>query len=180
MPKYTRSVINIVRDYYIKESGDVDSVVYLMKKEHNTKVTKAIIRKWANVEEWKKLSAETDFQALERAKEERSTDVIDRAKEHAEIYQKIITKAGKHIALEDMDSAISFGGVRSARDAVDSIDLAIRGERIIQSGLINQTFVQTILSILVEEIQDDELLKRVGSKLKVALATQNQNTEKAI
>ena len=46
------------------------------------------------------------------------------------------------------------------------MDMSIKGERQVISGMINLQFVQNVLSVLVEEITDEDTLKRVAGKLK--------------
>ena len=59
-----------------------------------------------------------------------------------------------------------------ALDAVRAIDVGIRGQRDVLAGLINLQFVQDVLGILVEEIDDQEVLNRVAIKLKTAVQNQ--------
>ena len=53
-----------------------------------------------------------------------------------------------------------------AFDAAKAVDLGVQGERKVMEGLINLQFVQDILGVLVEEITDQEMLKRISLKLK--------------
>ena len=46
------------------------------------------------------------------------------------------------------------------------MDIGIQGERKVMEGLINLQFVQDILSVLVEEVSDQEALKRISLRLK--------------
>ena len=60
-----------------------------------------------------------------------------------------------------------------AYDAVKAVDIAIKGQRDVLSGLINLQFVQDVLGVLVEEISDQAVL----NKISVKLATLEQNQE---
>ena len=59
-----------------------------------------------------------------------------------------------------------------AFDAVKAIDLGIKGQRDVISGLINLQFVQDVLGILVEEISDQAVLNKIANKLKALVQNQ--------
>ena len=60
-------------------------------------------------------------------------------------------------------------------DAAKALDLGIKGERVVMGGMINLQFIQDIMSVLVEEITDSEVLQRVAIKLKSLMQTQDRN-----
>jgi len=47
--------------------------------------------------------------------------------------------------------------------------MGIQGERKVMDGLINLNFVQDIISVLVDEIEDKELLRKISLKIKGVL-----------
>ena len=51
-------------------------------------------------------------------------------------------------------------------DAARAADIGIKGQRDVLQGMINMEFVQDIMSVLIEEITDSEILQRIGVKLK--------------
>ena len=53
-----------------------------------------------------------------------------------------------------------------ALDAARAADIGIKGQREVLQGMINMEFVQDIMSVLIEEISDNETLQRIGIKLK--------------
>ena len=59
-----------------------------------------------------------------------------------------------------------------AIDAARALDLGIKGERQIMEGLINLQFVQSVLGVLVEEIADEDLLRKIALKLKSLIQTE--------
>ena len=61
-----------------------------------------------------------------------------------------------------------------AFDAVKAIDVGIKGQREVITGLINLQFVQDVLGILVEEIGDQDILSRVAVKLKTLVQNQKE------
>ena len=63
-------------------------------------------------------------------------------------------------------------------DAAKALDIGIKGERVVMEGMINLQFVQDIMSVLVEEINDSDVLQRVAFKLKALIQTQDDNGNK--
>ena len=61
-----------------------------------------------------------------------------------------------------------------ALDAVRAIDVGIRGQRDVLAGLINLQFVQDVLGILVEEIDDQDTLNKIAVKLKTLVQNQEE------
>ena len=59
-----------------------------------------------------------------------------------------------------------------ALDAVRAIDVGIKGQRDVLTGLINLQFVQDVLGILVEEIKDQDSLNRIATKMKTLVQNQ--------
>ena len=58
-------------------------------------------------------------------------------------------------------------------DAVKALDIGIQGERQVAEGLINVQFIQDVVNILVEEIEDPDLIKKIAAKLKVLMASKD-------
>ncbi len=53
-----------------------------------------------------------------------------------------------------------------AFDAAKVLDMSIKGERKVMEGMINLQFVQSVLSILVEEVNDEDIIQRIAGRLK--------------
>ena len=43
-------------------------------------------------------------------------------------------------------------------DAARALDIGIKGERSVMEGMINLQFIQDVMSVLVEEINDSEII----------------------
>ena len=56
-----------------------------------------------------------------------------------------------------------------AFEAAKALDLSIKGERTVMEGMINLQFVQNVLNVLVEEIPDEDLLRKVAFRLKALI-----------
>ena len=66
-----------------------------------------------------------------------------------------------------------------ALDAVKAADVGIQGERRVLEGLINLQFVQEVMRVLVDEIDDGELLAKIANKLKILVSTEEQNADRS-
>ena len=64
-------------------------------------------------------------------------------------------------------------------DAVKAADVGIQGERRVLEGLINLQFVQEVMRVLVDEIDDGELLAKIANKLKILVSTEEQNADRS-
>ena len=60
-----------------------------------------------------------------------------------------------------------------AFDAAKALDLGIKGERIVMEGMINLQFIQDVMGVLIDEIQDPDILNRVAIKLKALVQVKN-------
>ena len=93
--------------------------------------------------------------------------------------QKIAETEGQRFARLQSDQLDSYSKIASqatddlegltfdrALDAARAADIGIKGQREVLQGMINLEFVQDIMGVLIEEISDADVLRRVGIKLK--------------
>ena len=65
------------------------------------------------------------------------------------------------------DYTEKFEKMRAAGSlAAKTLDMGIQGQQKIMGGLIHLSFVQEVLGVLVDEIEDKELLSKISLKLK--------------
>ena len=83
--------------------------------------------------------------------------------EQLESYTSLASKAYKELDGLHFDRAF---------DAVKAVDIGIKGQREVLSGLVSLGFVQEILAILVEEISDQKVLERIALKLNTLVQNQ--------
>ena len=83
--------------------------------------------------------------------------------EHLDEYERLRQKAVNELSTLTFDRA---------SDAAKALDLGIRGERVVMEGLINLQFVQDVLNVLIEEIQDQDIIKKVAVRLKTIVQEQ--------
>jgi len=128
------------------------------------------IRNWAESKEsgtsWVEERAEKATQAIALRQEETDLDLPARSKAHLEIYQKM---------QEEGRNAIEVLPIESAKDAADIMDKGVKGERSVASGLVSVVFIRKVIEILTEEINDEDILGRIASRLKVLAVQELQD-----
>ena len=120
---------------------------------------------WAKKDGWgeQKAVARTDGQ--QKLAESVGQRFARLQKEHLESYEVATNKAYRELSELHFDRA---------SDAVKAIDIGIKGQREVLSGLINLQFVQDVSGILVEEIPDQDILNKVALKLKTLVQQQEE------
>ena len=83
--------------------------------------------------------------------------------EQLESYTSLASKAYKELDGLHFDRAF---------DAVKAVDIGIKGQREVLSGLVSLGFVQEILAVLVEEVSDQKVLERIALKLNTLVQNQ--------
>ena len=79
-------------------------------------------------------------------------------------YESLRRKASAELNVQTFDRAF---------DAAKALDLGIKGERVVMEGMINLQFIQDVMGVLIDEIQDPDILNRVALKLKALVQTKN-------
>ena len=67
-----------------------------------------------------------------------------------------------------------------AFDAVKAAAIGIEGERQVIEGLINLQFVQDVIQILIDEIDDAEVMQRIAAKLRLLVSNTNQEQKATV
>ena len=115
----------------------------------DVEVKPVTIYAWAKKDRWgeqKDVARTNEQQKLVESEGQRFARL---QQEQLASYTDIATKANRELDGLTFDTAFA---------AVKAIDVGIRGQRDVLAGLINLQFVQDVLGILVEEINDQEVL----------------------
>ena len=102
----------------------------------------------------------TSIKVKEQIVETQSQRVARTNIEHLDEYTTIRGKALAELGILEF---------KTAEGAAKALDIGIQGERKVMDGLINLNFVQDILGVLVDEIQDKDLLSKISLRLKGVL-----------
>ena len=165
MPKkFSRKVRDRAFKLYLADDYSAREIAQQISAEHKTVVNEQTIYAWIKQDDWKLKRAETKVRAVEKVQENESTKLAKMQDEHQELYKSIRDKAGSELQLLNFERAF---------DAVKALDVGIQGERQVAEGLINIQFVQDVVNILVDEIEDPELIKKIAAKLKVLMASKD-------
>ena len=147
---------------YLTEEYSAKEIALQVSAEQKVVMSEKTIYAWVRTDDWKEKLAETKVKAIEQVQENEATKLAKMQDEHQALYKSIRDKAGSELQLLDFERAF---------DAVKALYIGIQGESQVAEGLINIQFVQDVVNILVEEIEDPELIKKIAAKLKVLMAS---------
>ena len=167
MPKrFPEKVRLSAMEMYLKGDQPAKDIAASVSKTYKVNVTPSTIYSWARALDWKETKAEARTDALVSVKEKESTRFARIQDEHLDTYERM-----RHKAEHELDGL----NYTRAFDAAKAVDLGIQGERKDMEGLINLQFVQDVLGVLVEEITDQEVLKRISLKMKGLMQSRSSN-----
>ena len=112
---------------------------------------------WAKQHDWNEQKNLARTEAMEQIKESEGQRFARVQSEHLTEYEGVRHKAAAALGVLQFDRAF---------DAAKALDMSIQGERKVMEGMINLQFVQSVLNILVEEVEDQQTIQRIAGKLK--------------
>ena len=131
-----------------------------IRDEFANEVTQSTVYAWVKQEGWEEKKQLVYAESLAQIQESEGQKINRIQQEHWDGYSSL-----RHKAMHELD-LLQFD---IASDAAKALDLGIRGERQVMEGLINLQFVQNVLEVLVDEIHDEDVLRRVAMKLKALI-----------
>ena len=102
---------------------------------------------------------------MEKTVETESGRLARLQQEHLDVYGNIREKATTELNNLTFDRAF---------DAVKAASIGIDGERQVIEGLINLQFVQDVIQILIDEIDDPEIMQQIAAKLRLLVSNTNK------
>ena len=167
MPKrFPEKVRLSAMEMYLKGDHPAKDIAATISTQYKVHVTPSTIYSWARAANWKNTQVEARTEAMTSVKERESVRFARLQDEHLDTYEKI-----RHQAEHELGNL----NYTRAFDAAKAVDLGIQGERKVMEGLINLQFVQDILGVLVEEIQDQDILKRISIRMKSLMQSRSDN-----
>jgi len=164
MPKSFKPEVKIrALELYLNDDKSAREIVEQLWSEFDVSVKATTIYMWARENGWDNDKVEVQVKAIEQVKESSGHHFARIQREHLEEYGQLRQKA-----VHDLDH-LPFD---KAFDAAKALDMGIKGERTVMEGMINLQFVQNVLGVLVEEISDEELLRKVAFRLKALIQTE--------
>jgi len=134
-----------------------EELIKTYPKEH---IAKSTVYSWPAKNNWDKDVIDIEVKAVEKIKETQSQKVARASLEHLDEYTTLRGKALTELGVLEF---------KTAEGAAKALDIGIQGERKVMDGLVNLSFIQDILGVLVDEIQDKDLLAKISIKLKGVL-----------
>lgn len=166
MPKHIPEEIKMqVMKLFLRGDKTVKEIAKIVSK-NGIMVTAPTIYSWAKKDNWlgQKAVAITDKQ--QKIAETEGQKFARLQQEQLENYTDVTKKAYKELNTLRFDKPF---------DAVKALDIGIKGQREVVSGLVNLQFVQDVLSILIEEISDQDILNRIAIKMKTLVQSKEED-----
>ena len=151
-------------ELYLPGDKTADDIVYYLNKEFKTSIKPVTIYSWAKQNNWKALRTQAREVAIEQVQETEGQRFARLQKEHLDTYESM-----RHKSKHELDSLVFDRAVEAARIA----DLSIQGERKIMEGMMNLTFVQEVLTIILEEVSDQGTIDRIATRFRRLVSEEN-------
>ena len=169
MPKrFPEKVRLSAMEMYLQGDQPAKDIAATISKTYKINVTPSTIYSWARSANWKNTQVEARTEAITAVQERESVRFARLQDEHLDTYERM-----RHQAEHELGNL----NYTRAFDAAKAVDLGVQGERKVMEGLINLQFVQDILGVLVEEINDQEMLKRISLRMKGLMQSRSSNVE---
>jgi len=149
---------------YLKGDKSAAEIASSVEKEFKVNVKPVTIYSWIKQYNWKDKLAEARTTAIAEVTESESARFARLQQEHLNTYESVRHKAGHELDGLVFDRAF---------EAVKTLDIGIQGERKVMEGMINLQFIQDVLNILVEEIEDEQIIHSIASKLKLLVTSRD-------
>lgn len=153
---YPRKVREFAFRMYLDGSHTKKDIAEAILDKYDLPVSEGAINDWARVYNWKAKKDEANVTALEKVANGDVARRVLQTEDQIENYDEIRGKAME--ALDDL-------GFKSAEGAAAAVDMAIKGARSIEKGLLSAQLVSEVVKIIVEEVKDPELRERLGTRM---------------
>jgi hypothetical protein len=153
-------------ELYLKDDLSARQIADSVSSEFAVQLSNQTVYSWAKKYDWDSKRTEIKTKALEKTAETESGRLMRLQKEHLDVYGNIRQKATTELDSLTFDRAF---------DAVKAASIGIEGERQVIEGLINLQFVQDVIQILIDEIDDGDIMKRIAAKLRLLVSNTNQD-----
>ena len=165
MPKRIPQEVKTKAMEFFLEGKPAREIAEKVSDTFNIQVKPSTIYAWANQYKWGETRAVSRADAVQRVKETETQRYARLQEEHLDTYEGLRRKASAELNVQTFDRAF---------DAAKALDLGIKGERDVMSGLVSLQFIQDVMGVLVDEVTDPDILSRVAIKLKALVETDNE------
>jgi len=165
MPKkIPHEVRNKAMQLYLEGRAAKD-IATVITKDSNVTVKPSTIYAWANQYKWGDSRTVARADAVTQIKETETHRFARLQEEHLDTYEGLRKKAALELQAHMFDRPF---------DAARALDLGIKGERVVMEGMINLQFIQDVMAVLLDEIQDQDILGRIAIKLKTLVQVEKE------
>ena len=112
---------------------------------------------WADMGDWKSKRSEVENVAVATIIENKAEALMRIKEEHLDDYEKLRKKASRQMESLDFDDAAA---------TAKAIDMSIRGQREVMTEMVNESFMQNVVEIIIEEVSDPAVKARIGERLR--------------
>tara|TARA_R110002012_G_scaffold41003_7_gene112613 strand:+ start:3718 stop:4218 length:501 start_codon:yes stop_codon:yes gene_type:complete len=163
MPKHIPESIKLkAMKLYVSGDKTAKEIADIVSQD-GVPVKTPTIYAWAKKEKWGQQKAVAITDEQQKVAETEGARFARMQREQLDNYSVVASKAYTELDGLHFDKAL---------DAVKAIDVGIKGQREVLSGMINLQFVQDVLGILIEEISDQDTLNKIAVKLKTLVQQQ--------
>ena len=163
MPKHIPESIKLkAMKLYVSGDKTAKEIADIVSQD-GVPVKTPTIYAWAKKEKWGQQKAVAITDEQQKVAETEGARFARMQREQLDNYRVVASKAYTELDGLHFDKAL---------DAVKAIDVGIKGQREVLSGMINLQFVQDVLGILIEEISDQDTLNKIAVKLKTLVQQQ--------
>ena len=155
---YPQDVIDMARRLYL-EGSSFNGIARAVGEATQRPCTPRTISLWEYREGWTRTPKKLTKRDRVQLQKKTSMEVSETIKQ-LQAYRKLWEKGS---------NVIDSLPVTSISQAVELIDVGIKGERRIMINAWMRSFLDDIGKILFEEIKDEELLKRIGLRFRTEL-----------
>ena len=172
MPKtIPQEAKNRAMELYLQDDLSARQIADSVSSEFTIQLSNQTVYSWAKKHNWDSKRTDIKTKALEKTVETESGRLARLQQEHLDVYGKIREKATTELNNLTFDRAF---------DAVKAASIGIDGERQVIEGLINLQFVQDVIQILIDEIDDAEVMQRIAAKLRLLVSNTNQEQKATV
>ncbi len=154
--KYSQEVKDFAAKTYIHDDVIIPKIKENILAKYEVNIPEDTLYQWSKEQGWKELRTKAISRARDKMVEIEADHRRLDSEVHLDQYKKITDKAAGALDILQFDRA---------SDAAKAVDMAIKGERTILEGLISRKFIQGIVTIIMEEVNDRELRQRLGTRL---------------
>ena len=165
MPKLIPQEVQMkAMDLYLEGNLSAANIARKVSTDFNVSVKPPTIYAWAKRFNWNDKRDEARTAAMDVVQESEKNRFTRIQEEQLLNYESM-----RHKATHELDGLVFDRAI----DAVRAADLSIQGERKIMEGMMNLTFVQEVLTIILEEVSDQGTIDRIATRFRRLVSEEN-------